>query len=272
MPTRYVGSGGAGEVGEEDAFDIADGAAEHGSDEERGSEHAAGRAADEGERGGENLENGEDSEHFPGELAVHGLVHGVVTGAHDLGKAKEADETDEESGEGGLEVLRPARKRFEDGTQIADGFGEGNRGEAADDAEHSVGDEFDGRLKVVTGMRKSGSLPRNQRTMTTLETAERTTEPRMPALQRPMTSSMTKRTAEIGALKAAARPAAAPTGAMRRSFSREIWSWRPRAEAMLAPIWREGSSGPRDWPEPMASAAQMNFPTAVRKGMKPLKM
>src|ERR1700735_1244221 len=50
-----------------------------------------------------------------------------------------------------------------------------------------------GRLKAVTGMRKSGSLPRNERTITTLETAESTTDPRMPALQRPMTSSMTKK-------------------------------------------------------------------------------
>ena len=116
-------------------------------------------------------------------------------------------------------------------------------------------------------MRNRGSDPRNQRTTTTLETADSTTDPRMPALQRPMTSSITNSTAEIGALKAAANPAAAPTGASRRKRSRERSSRRPSAEAKLAPICSDGSSGPRDCPEPIASAAVMNFPTAVRNGM-----
>ena len=58
------------------------------------------------------------------------------------------------------------------------------------------------------------------RITTTLDTAESTTEPRMPALQRPITSSITNSTAEIGALNAAASPAAAPTGAIKRMRSR----------------------------------------------------
>ena len=58
-----------------------------------------------------------------------------------------------------------------------------------------------------------GCAPQNQRATTTAEMAERTMEPRTAALQLPMTSSMTKRMAEMGALKAAARPAAAPMGA-----------------------------------------------------------
>ena len=68
----------------------------------------------------------------------------------------------------------------------------------------------------MEGMRNMGSAPQNQRATTTLETAERTMEPRTPAVHWPMTSSMTKRMAEMGALKAAARPAAAPTGAKMR--------------------------------------------------------
>ena len=146
-----VGSGRTGEVREKDALDVADGAAEHGSDEERGSEHAAGSAADERERGGENLQNGEDGENFPGVLAVHGLVHGIVTGAHDLRKAEEGDESDEKSGECGLKVLRPARQGFEARAQIADRFGKGDRGQAADDAEHGVGEEFGGALEGGDG-------------------------------------------------------------------------------------------------------------------------
>src|SRR5690242_15751517 len=105
-------------------------------------------------------------------------------------------------------------------------------------------------MMEVGGMRNSGSDPRNHRTTTTLEIAERTTEPRMPALHLPMTSSITNSTAEIGALNAAARPAAAPTGAINLNFSRDSFRYLPSADARLAPIWSEGSSGPRDWPEP----------------------
>ena len=146
-----VGSGGSGEMGEEDALDVADGAAEHGSDEERGREHAAGSSADERDRGGDNFENCEDGEDFPGVLAVHGLVHGIVTSAHDLGSAEESDESDEESGECRLKVLRPARQGFEAGTQIADRLGKGYRGQAADNAEDRVGDEFSGTLEGGDG-------------------------------------------------------------------------------------------------------------------------
>ena len=78
---------------------------------------------------------------------------------------------------------------------------------------------------------------------------------------------MTNSTAEIGALNAAASPAAAPTGASSRKRSRESSSRRPSAEARLAPICSDGSSGPSDWPEPMAMAAVINFPMAVRNGM-----
>jgi hypothetical protein len=83
---------------------------------------------------------------------------------------------------------------------------------------------------------------------------------------------MTNNTAEIGALKAAANPAAAPTGAISRIRSRCNLIFLPTAEAMHAPICNEGSSGPKECPEPIASADVMNFPIAVRIGMLPLKM
>jgi len=67
-----------------------------------------------------------------------------------------------------------------------------------------------------------------------------------------------------------ANPAAAPTGAIKRSFSRDKRRRRPRTEARLAPICNDGSSGPSEWPDPMASEAVMNFPIAVRNGMYPL--
>jgi hypothetical protein len=78
---------------------------------------------------------------------------------------------------------------------------------------------------------------------------------------------MTNSTAEIGALKAAANPAAAPTGAIRRIRFLDKCRSRPSAEAMLAPISIEGSSGPNDCPEPIANELVMNLPTAVRSGI-----
>jgi hypothetical protein len=84
-----------------------------------------------------------------------------------------------------------------------------------------------------------------------------------------MTSSMTKSTAAIGELKAAARPAAAPRGGMSRRRSRLTRSRRATAEARPAPMWREGSSGPRECPPPMASAEVTNFPSTERRRMTP---
>ena len=150
---------------------------------------------------------------MPGELAVHGFVDVLVTGSHHLRRAEHADEPDQQAGDGGLKILGPAGQCLEPGTQLANAGGKRYGSQTADDPEDRIGDEFGGIPELrPAGIRKSGSEPRNQRMTTTLETAERTTEPRMPAVQRPMTSSMTKSTAEIGALKAAASPAAAPTG------------------------------------------------------------
>ena len=78
---------------------------------------------------------------------------------------------------------------------------------------------------------------------------------------------MTNNTAVMGALKAAANPAAAPTGAMRRNFSRDSFRRRPSAEARPAPICSAGSSGPSDCPLPIASALVMNLPMTVGIGM-----
>ena len=128
----------------------------------------------------------------------------------------------------------------------------------------------EGRSSCTAGIRNSDSDPRNHRITTTLDTADSTTDPRMPAVHRPITSSITNSTAEIGALNAAASPAAAPTGAISRMRSRDNRICRPSTDARHAPICSDGSSGPSECPDPIASAAVMNFPIAVRNGMCPL--
>ena len=104
---------------------------------------------------------------------------------------------------------------------------------------------------------------------TALETAASTIAPSALALHVPITSSITNKTAEMGALNAAARPAAAPTGASSLSLSLESFKRLPSAEAIPAPICRDGSSGPSDWPLPIASEQVRNFPMTVRKGTYP---
>src|ERR1700719_3937551 len=117
-------------MGKENAFEVADSAAQHGSNKKCGGEHAAGSAADEGDGSRDNFEDGKNREDFPGVLAVHGLVHGIVACAHDLGIAEKGDESDEKAGGSRLKVLGPSRKRSEARTEIADGFGEENGSEA----------------------------------------------------------------------------------------------------------------------------------------------
>jgi hypothetical protein len=70
-------------------------------------------------------------------------------------------------------------------------------------------------------------------------------------------------------LNAAARPAAAPTGAMSRSVWRESPAPRPIADAIPAPMCSEGSSGPSDCPLPIASVLATNLPATVRNAMYP---
>src|SRR5665213_3742099 len=115
-----------------------------------------------------------------------------------------------------------------------------------------------------------GSDPQNHRATTTLEIAASTIDPSTAALHCPITSSMTKRIAEIGALNAAARPAAAPTGAKMRRRALESPSLRLMREATPAPICNEGSSGPSEWPPPIARAESRNLPHTVRKEIYPL--
>src|ERR1700722_4581098 len=112
-------------------------------------------------------------------------------------------------------------------------------------------------------MRNIGSAPQNQRATTTLEIADSTIDPSTAALHLPITSSTTKRMAEMGALNADARPAAAPMGANMRSRPREGLGRRLTREATPAPICSEGSSGPSENPPPIESAEVMNFPITV---------
>ena len=78
---------------------------------------------------------------------MHGIVHGTVACAHDLRKAKKADQSDEKSSERGLKVLRPAWEGLEARSKIADRFRERDRGQTTDDAEDGVSEKFGGTLE-----------------------------------------------------------------------------------------------------------------------------
>jgi len=91
----------------------------------------------------------------------------------------------------------------------------------------------------------------NTRIVMTADTAASTIAPRTPALQVPITSSITKITEEMGALKAAAMPAAAPTGMRRRRLRGERLPKRPRVLARPQQICTVGPSRPNDAPDPI---------------------
>ena len=81
---------------------------------------------------------------FPGELIMHGLVHELVAGAHDLREAEPANQSDEEAGGGGLAILRPARQSTKARVEEADGAREHGSGECPGNTEPGVGDQFGG--------------------------------------------------------------------------------------------------------------------------------
>ncbi len=75
---------------------------------------------------------------------MHGLVDGLVAGSHDLREAEVADAADEEAGECGMEHLGPSGLAAKARAEVAEGLGEDERGDAADEAEDGVGDELAG--------------------------------------------------------------------------------------------------------------------------------
>ena len=114
-----------------------------------------------------------------------------------------------------LQIPGPGRQRAQARPQRGDQLDEDERHGAADQAERGVGEQLGADAPDDTAVHETAARrPRNHCSVTTLATAGSTTAPRTPAVQRPMTSSMTNSTAVIGALNAAARPAAAPIGAM----------------------------------------------------------
>src|ERR1051326_4028768 len=76
-------------------------------------------------------------------------------------------------------------------------------------------------------------------------------------------------TAAMGALNAAAIPAAAPTGKSRLRLSRESAAACPRLLAMPAQICTVGPSRPSDDPEPICNTPTRNLPTDSFKGTRP---
>ena len=85
----------------------------------------------------------------------------------------------------------------------------------------------------------------------------------------PTSSSMVNVTAAIGALKAAAIPAAIPTDVMRRRY----WGFNlaARASRLLTPaqICTVGPSRPSDAPEPIWTAHRTNLPMVSRSVINP---
>src|SRR6185437_1692882 len=203
---------------------------------------------------------------------MHRLVDRTVTGAHYLRKPEISHASNQQPSNRRLQQLQPLRLLPQSRPQIPSDFAKSSAANPPMTPSTEYASSSRGSRNVIDGIRNMGCGPQNHRATATLATAARTMEPSTPAVHFPITSSITNRIAEIGALNAAARPAAAPTGANNRSFDRESPTRRPISEATPAPICNEGSSGPSDCPLPIASADRKNFPTTVRTEIYPLWM
>ena len=84
-----------------------------------------------------------------------------------------------------------------------------------------------------------------------------------------MISSNTKATAAMGALKAAASPAAAPHAVSVRILKLESFNFCPKTEASPPASCTDGPSRPRLNPPPTLRVAATNFTQTMRKEICP---
>src|SRR5579875_544905 len=90
-------------------FDRANAAAEHGANEKRGGEHAAGRSAEERDSGREELLRSEHQKQPPRKFAVQRLVDNRTASTENLREPNSHDANDESRG-GRKQEVRPARQ------------------------------------------------------------------------------------------------------------------------------------------------------------------
>ena len=100
-------------------------------------------------------------------------------------------------------------------------------------------------------------------------TAERTTKPKVSAVNSTRMTSRAKTAPAKGARKVAARPAADPQEARRTTRETGIRIHEAMVEPSDAPTWTMGPSRPAEPPEPIVRAEARIFTTATRPGMHP---
>ena len=95
-------------------------------------------------RGGDDFQQRQNGQHFPGELVMHGLVHEFIARAQDLRSAEIADHTNDQSGSGRLQILSPARPCSQARPEVADRLGKDHRGQSANNSQHRVSQQLRG--------------------------------------------------------------------------------------------------------------------------------
>jgi hypothetical protein len=118
-------------------------------------------------------------------------------------------------------------------------------------------------------MRITGSSPNTVRATTDASTDATTTGANEAAPKAPSIFSDAKSTPAIGALKAAAMPAAEPAPTNVLSRSGEARNHRPMRELVAAPATTTGPSGPTELPVPMSSADATVFAATGPNRIRP---
>ena len=83
-----------------------------------------------------------NAQKLPGKAAVHGLVDRLVACSHHLRGTQHGNDSDEQSRDGGLKILRPQGECLETGTQRGNARRKQNRSQAAGNSEDGVSDEL----------------------------------------------------------------------------------------------------------------------------------
>ena len=122
--------------------------ADGGSDEEAGTEDAAGVARSVAGRRGDDFQNGEQDHRLEREIAAENPFHVIVADAQDFGH-EPSHQADGESAHGRLKPTGPFGQPPEPGADGEQQFDEDHRAESADQAEDGIDSELHGIDQMV---------------------------------------------------------------------------------------------------------------------------
>ena len=188
---------------------LAEGAAEHGADEQAGGEDAAGSADADGQAGGDHLADQQYEQEPDGVAAGDAVTEDGVADAVHL-RQEQQQPAEQQPADGGAQPFRAAPGPVAGVLDEVEHAGEDHADQAGEQAEAAKSRYSPALCTAKAGRCRNGSLPSAARPMTLAVTEASTTMPKDCAAKSRRISSIAKNTPASGALKVAAMPPAAP--------------------------------------------------------------